>query len=319
MIELFFCVLLTIGCLTLFSNEIRAYFRSALSLIKIRLAPYRDDAGDGSVARDHFKEKFPEHIRLLLQTAFSMGTKKSVRAFLILSAAAGAAVMLLIAGRISWLLTVGAACMGCMLPYLFLRCFVQGKQVSGSREGEVLVTELLNNYKIHYYNMVHAVEQTAMSLEEAPYSRRLLLNLSRGLNKASGDREMQDLLKEFQFSLGTSWAGILTMDIYLSCSSGIRVSESMSDLALSLKRAREVEEYLHRENNEVRLILKYLMPASFVLLTVGGIHFFDLSFGEWIKYQFGTSAGIAWMLVTVILYMAAVGIYLLLSVRKFDL
>ncbi len=318
MTEFIFLVLLSVGLAVLFLPELRDLKRTGAVYLKKRIAEFRNDDWE-NLRRERFHEKILEHLRLLLQAAFSMGTRKSVKVFIILSGISGAGAFLMTAGRISFLLVLPVTGTGLLLPYLFLRCIVQGKQVAGSQEGEILVTELLNHYKIHYCNMIHAVEQTALTMEGAPYCRRLLFNLSRGLNKISGEMELRQLLDEFQMSLGTFWAGILSANIFLACDSGIDVTESLSDLAQSMKRARNVEEFLHRENNEVRIILKYLVPGSWLLLTVGGIFFFGLSAEEWFHYQFRTDAGAAWFLLTLLVYAAAVGLYLLFSVRKFDL
>jgi len=318
MTEFVFLVLLFVGVTVLFLPELRDLKRIVSVYMRKRIGEFRNDDWE-NLRRERFREKILEHLRLLLQAGFSMGTRKSVHVFLILSGLCGAGFFLVTAGRISLLLVLPVTGVGFLLPYLFLRCIVQGKQVAGSQEGEIMVTELLNHYKIHYCNMIHAVEQTALTMEGAPYCRRLLFNLSRGLNKISGEMELRQLLDEFQMSLGTFWAGILSANIFLACDSGIDVTESLSDLAQSMKRARNVEEFLHRENNEVRIILKYLVPGSWLVLTIGGIFFFGLSAEEWFYYQFRTDAGTAWFSLTLLVYAAAVGMYLLFSVRKFDL
>ena len=62
---------------------------------------------------------------------------------------------------------LGFLCAG-LAPYLLVRTRLQNKQVDVSREGEQLLTELLNNYRICRFNMREAVERTALSIEEAP-------------------------------------------------------------------------------------------------------------------------------------------------------
>lgn len=319
MMELFFFLLLTAGLLILYAPEIQDIRRLFIFSLKKWVAGFYSGEIQEHLKGERYREQFMEHIRLLLQTGLSLGTCKSVRMFLFLSGLLGVAAFFMTVGRIAVCLTVISSGAGVLMPYLFLRCIVQGKQVAGSQEGEILVTELLNNYKIHHCNMVHAVEQTAIMMEDAPFSRTLLFNLSRGLNRVSDEEEMKRLLHEFQFSLGTSWAGILAMNLYLACYSGMQVTDSLSDLARSMERARQLEEFLHRENNEVRMILKYLIPGSFLLLTVSGVHFFGLSPSEWFYNQFRTDAGIAWLSVTLLLYLTASGTYLLFSIRKFDL
>ena len=54
-------------------------------------------------------------------------------------------------------------------------------------------------------------------------------------------------------------------------------------------------------------------------MTAGGIHFFGLTTEEYLQYQFGTGPGLTWLLLTLVAYIAAIAVYLLLSKRKFDL
>lgn len=317
--EVFFFLLLTAGIAVLKLPDVK----DGVRLIRCGMQRWRqkfvneEEWQSGSLQR--FRHPAAEHVRRLLQIALSMGTKKSVRFFFGLSGVLGAVSFLMTVQRISPGGAAAAGLMGGMLPYLGLRCMIQGRQVAGSHEGEILVTEILNNYKINYCNMVRAIEVTAMTMEGAPYSRKLLFNLSRGLNRVSGGGQLKLLLEEFRDAMGTSWADILADNIYLACSSGIRVTESLSDLAKSMEQVRKIEEFSRRENNEARAILRYLLPLGSILMTAGGIHFFGLTPSQWFHYQFQTETGIIWFLMWLLTWVTAAGVHLLLSNRKFDL
>ena len=317
--ERFFFFLLTAGVIILKLPELKDCIRLCRHYLQNWRMKFvnEEEWKDGNGERFH--NPVPEHIRRLLQVTLSMGTKKSVYYFYGISAGMGTAVFLLTVRRLALLGAILACIMGLLLPYLGLRCLIQGRQVAGSHEGEILVTEILNNYKINYCNMVRAVEVTAMTIEGAPYSRKLLFNLSRGLNRVAGSSELKLLLEEFRFAMGTSWADILADDIYLACQSGIRVTESLSDLTKSMEQVRKIEEFSRRENNEARTILRYLIPLGSVVMTAGGIYFFGLTPGQWFYYQFQTETGIVWFLMWLLTWMTAAGVHLLLTNRKFDL
>ena len=319
MIESILFILLAAGIIVLKFRDLQLLVYAFGKRISSLKKGFINDEEWQTGRKERFQERVPEHVRRLLQLAFSMGTKKSVRTFFILSLFLGGSVFFLFLGKTSILTASAAAFLGTLIPYLGLRVLVQGRQVTGSHEGEILVTEILNNYKIHYCNMTRAIEATAMTLEGAPYSRRLLFNLSRGLNKVSGTAELKVLLEEFRFGMGTSWAGILSTNIYLACSSGIRVTRSLSDLARSMEQARQIEEFSQRENNEARAILYYLVPFGSLFMTAAGIHFFGLTAEDWFYYQFQTTGGITWFVLWLLVYLSAVGVHLLLSNRKFDL
>lgn len=317
--EIFFFFLLTAGIIVWKMPELR----DGIRLIRHSMRRWKqkfineEEWQNGSLQR--FRHPAAEHVRKLLQVTLSMGTKKSVHSFFLLSGGLGAAAFLLTVRRLTVFGAASAGMMGGILPYLGLRCMIQGRQVAGSHEGEILVTEILNNYKINYCNMVRAIEVTAMTMEGAPYSRKLLFNLSRGLNRVSGSSELKLLLEDFRYAIGTSWADILADNIYLSCHSGLRVTESLSDLAKSMEQVRQIEEFSRREHHEARAILRYLIPFGSILMTAGGIHFFGLTPEQWFHYQFQTEVGIIWFLMWILTWMTAAGVHLLLSNRKFDL
>lgn len=312
-------LLLAAGIAAAALPELEDLIRILLHRTRTWIRRFQNEEDWLSVRREQYVEKVPEHIRKLLQMTFSMGTRQSVRAFFLVSAALAGVTVFFAARWVSLFLAVLAAVCSGSIPYLVLRCIVQERRVEGSKEGEVLVTEILNYYKICYCNMQEAVEAAALHMEGAPYCRQLLLNLSRGLQKTSSASEVKDLMEEFRFSIGTSWASILATDMYLACASGLKVTDSLADLAASMRQARKLEEMNRRENNEAGVILKYLVPAGGLLMTAGGIHFFGLTTEEYLQYQFGTGPGLTWLLLTLVAYIAAIAVYLLLSKRKFDL
>ena len=167
--------------------------------------------------------------------------------------------------------------------------------------------------------MQQAIEVTARVIEEAPNSRKLLFNLSRGLNTAGDGDRISRLLNEFRMSLNTSWGNILTNNMYFALVSGMEVTEALSDLAETIKRARKVDEYARRENNEAGLILKYLVPVSYFLTAAGGIGYFGLTPEKFLHYQFGTEVGLTWFTVSSVIYGAGLLLNGWLTRTKLDL
>ena len=259
-----------------------------------------------------------EHIRLLLQITLGMGTDRSIKAFVVVSFVPVALLSVFLIGRIPGRLVAAASFCGGLLPYALLRLRLQKIRVESSREGEILITELLENYKIKYCNMQQAIEATAASIEEAPNSRRILFNLARGLNTAEKSR-IGSLLKEFRLSINTSWGNILASNMGFALTSGVEVTEALTDLADTVKRARRVDEFARRENNEAAMILKYLAPAAYFFTVAGAIKFFGLSPEKFFYYQFRTEAGLTWFTISLIIYVAGVMLNACLSSTKLDL
>ncbi len=280
------------------------------------LGPWLDEMSKGYVKK--YENILTEHIKTLLRVTMGKGNDSAFRIFLFLSASPGIVVFALLSGKIAAPLCFAAVSFAIMLPYAMLRVKLQFIRVESSREGEILITELLENYKIHYFNMQRAIEASAADMEEAPNCRRLLFHLSKGINSARSNEDLKRILDEFRLSINTSWSEILATNMYFALSSGIEVTNALADLAGSVEMARKINEYARRENNEAKLMLKYLAPICYALTAIGGIAFFDLSWKKFFTYQFQTTAGLTWFVLSVILYISGIIVFAYISRGKLD-
>ena len=244
-------------------------------------------------------DEFVTHIKVLIKVSIGKEGRRWLRIFFGLSIGLFVLTILLLSGRVSSMLALLSGLFLGTLPYIALRLKLKVLQVESSREGEILVTELLENYKIHYFNMQRAIEQCADGLEEAPNCRRLL--------------------DEFRFSINTSWANILAVNMYFALSGGLQVTYALTDLSSAVAMARRVDEYVKRENNEAKLMLKYLAPICYVLTIAGGIAFFGLTWKKFLYYQFQTSVGLTWFVISLLLYVSGIIVYFYISRGKLDL
>jgi hypothetical protein len=192
-------------------------------------------------------------------------------------------------------------------------------RIQSSKEGERMLRELMDNYKIYYFNMKEAIDRTAMTLRDAPRSKRILTGLSRGLDRAGSERSISRLLEEFSLSINTSWSNTLKNLMYFSLVYGVRVDEGMEDLGSTLKSARMVEEYSRRENNESSLMIKYMVPVIYLMTAVSGIRIFGLGAEKFMHYQFGTEVGATWFTILAVIYIISYIVNLFLSENKLDL
>lgn len=321
MAELFLLILLGAGMTVILWDIIGETWKLLKETASNWMEGFREETAvkkTGKTGNEGSENMIYDHIRLLLRITLGMGADRSVKAFALVSAVPAAAVLFMLFGRISFYLALTAGIVTGFLPYGLLRLRLQKIRVDSSREGEILITELLENYKIYYCNMQRAIEVSAATIEEAPNSRRLLFNLARGLNIAEKNR-IGFLLREFRMSINTSWGNILTSNMGFALTAGVEVTEALTDLADTVKRARRVDEFARRENNEAAMMLKYLAPAAYMLTAAGGIGFFGLSPEKFLYYQFGTEAGLTWFTISLIIYVAGVMLNGCISRPKLDL
>lgn len=264
-------------------------------------------------------DDFIETVRRMLQVTMGFKSRKAVYGLIAISAVSGVLTFMLLRIRIPVFLAYFASIFTFSIPILMLLCRLQTIRIENSKEGDIMVTDLIDNYKMNYFNMHQAIEVTAITIKEAPNSRKLLFNLSKGLNTASGGEEIRQLLKDFRFAIGTSWSGVMADNMYFALVSGIRVTDAMEDLKRTIEKARKVEEFSRRENNEGRLILKYMAPGCYLLTIAAAVNYFGLSLKEFLAYQFMTEAGMVWFTIALLTYGAGIVAKIFLSKNKLDI
>lgn len=180
MIEVCMITVLLIGICIAFFDEIKEIFSLIKKKIKkIKKGFIREEIiSESEITGEKNIDKIWTHVKVLLQVTIGTGTDKGVKVFLIISSILSLFVFTLLVGKISLRLTAASALIMLFFPYCLLRVKLEQLRTDSSREGEVLITELLENYKINYYNMLLAIEMSAKTIEEAPNSKRLLFNCS---------------------------------------------------------------------------------------------------------------------------------------------
>ncbi|MBR5129368.1 MAG: hypothetical protein IKU67_04890 [Firmicutes bacterium] len=254
-----------------------------------------------------------------IKAVFGRDSRFLIYGFWVICILLGTVTFVLLSKLVSALILFLASVTAGVFPYLILTAKVQTMRISTSKEASILVVELLDNYKINYYNMQQAIEITAATIQEAPNSKRLLFNLSKGLNRASTKEEIRELLSAFRYAIGTSWAVVLVDNIYFALLAGARVEVALEDLIKTIEAAEELEERIKRENNEATLILRYFVPLCYVFSIIGGIKFFEITFEEFIRYQFHTSLGVGWFTFIVFSYVISMFLRFFLTNNKLDL
>ncbi len=187
-------------------------------------------------------------------------------------------------------------------PYVLCYAVLQQKRSARSKEGDLLVHELYNNYKIFNYNMGEAIGATAVTLENAPLSRALMTDLSKQLQLSSAEEDFSRYLETFRYSVGTTWGNVLAANIHFAMYRGIRVDEGLGDLSGAMMKSREVDEYKKRGNGEASMMLKYMVPVCYAFTVIGACGYFDFTLREFFTAQFFTGAGFRLFTVMIMIY-----------------
>ncbi len=313
-IYLSICAVFILGLFLLFSRSFAELYRSLGAKLRLRElkrlmgevpegGELRGTAGLSSMVELAFGVKRENSGPLFI--ALSLGLALTVFVLLIFSYGAGLAIWGFIATALS--------------PYLVLRTRLRNLQVDMSREGEQLLTELLNNYRIEGYNMGEAVERTALTIEDAPLSKRMLLDLSRQMNAASGEAELKKAIERFRLALSTSWGDLLAANLEFAAVDGIIVTESLRDLVENIGNARRLLEQTKRENSDSGMILKVLFPVMCALIYLGATAAFGLTPAQFARNQFATRTGMGWFISLVFSYLLSLLASAFIARRKMDI
>ncbi len=204
------------------------------------------------------------------------------------------------------------------MPYLILRLKLHRQRVEMSTKGEVFINEIINNYRLCQCNIGEALDMSANNLSQEGHISTLLRELSHRLRTALTGSDAIGALKLFTYAIGTNWSKIFAINLIYAHEEGRDISMGLRELRLAIVESKKVARYSRRENNDSRLLIKFLGPTAYVLTVFCALFYFDFSIVKFIKYQFFTHIGLKWMMIMIVTYAMALIIYLFISEEKCD-
>ncbi len=203
------------------------------------------------------------------------------------------------------------------LPWIFLFVRLETKRRKGSREGTVLVAELLRRYRIAGRNVTAAIEET-VSVPELRVTGRLLYRLLLMLRDAKGSDSIRKATDDFAYGLGTNWGRMLSYDIAIAAESGRDIAPALEDILIQLRDAEKLAEERKRVNGETARIVNFFLPVLYPASLLMMRRAMDMSWETILRNQFGTSQGVLLFLSVCVLWAMNVLLLSLVTGRKFD-
>ncbi len=204
-------------------------------------------------------------------------------------------------------------------PLVFLRVQLYTIRIESSYEGEFLISELLNQYRINHFNMIEAMDQTVIHLKNTPRTRSLLFSMSLRLKAYRNEGHLDEILSAFNYLVDTQWSRMLTNNIRLSVHEGLNVSSGLLDIQNELRRAKESYEKGERSATEGFAMVKFLIPILYALTVFLAVRLFGFTVSKFIRYQFFTTSGLKLIVICSALYLLNLVIMVLFKRRKFDI
>lgn len=263
--------------------------------------------------------KLIKHIVVLITIVQDKKKKSHVYTFFILSIAFLVLAFLVLYKQISLISTLVLSVMSGLLPYAYLQIRLRNIRVSSSYEAEGLITEIINQYKINYFNMIEAIDKTIPFLKDYPYVKKSVTRLSMSIKDHKGEEELNEALREFTYSIGTEWAVMLSNNIYLAVTDGYKVVEALEDIQSELKDAKKALEDGKRNNNEGFAIVKFLVPILYFGTIYIAVTHFNFTIVKFYNYQVKTAIGVKFFLIIIVLYLFCVITIIFHKRQKFDI
>ncbi|WP_010277388.1 hypothetical protein [Paenibacillus senegalensis] len=257
------------------------------------------------------------HIRKMLTVTLQLRSLRAVLTFYLISV-----LLMVMTFLFCWELglrpsfVTGAAIFFGTLPYLLLRIRLYAIRIGSSYEGDVLVTELISQYKINYLNMVEAIDATIPRLPPDLLTRKALMRLSMQLKENGGQEDVNEAIMEFTYAINTNWANLLGTNLYLAIVDQDQVIESLEDILDELVNLRKLNEAGKQENAEAYFMIVYFVPLLFVASIVSMFVFMNMPLAQWIDYQFKHPLGLQSFILCIILLFANGALYLYTKNRK---
>lgn len=205
------------------------------------------------------------------------------------------------------------------LPAGVLYVRLQKLRIHSSYEGDVLIHEFTNQYKIQHRNIIEALEQTAVNIPEAPLTAAGVIRLCHRLREVRSDQEIDEAFDEFVYQIDTSWAKKFALSLSAGLKARVVLDESLIDLADELAKARKILEQNKRVNNESDVIITYFTVPLYLGCMCFGSSYMGSSPKEAFHNQFMTTSGMKYFAFMLMSYAISIVIMTLFHNQKMDL
>jgi Flp pilus assembly protein TadB len=255
-------------------------------------------------------------LRQSLQMA--LGCPVSPASFLALTALIFLIVLLIGAHVLGLITALIISLFSASAPGLILWIRLSLVRKKGSYEGELLMGELLREYRIRDFNIYEALEMVSKSTADLKVTTRLIGRLLYNLRTLGNPSEIKEAAEGFAESMKTNWSKMLAHDIYLAAAEGTNVSFALEDILIQLREARTAVEERKRLNSESMRMVFYMVPLIYILTMFMAVRFLDIHVNTLLINQFGTPTGLIFFFFIVFMALSNMALIQFFTNQTFD-
>ncbi|WP_206457887.1 hypothetical protein [Anaerovorax sp. IOR16] len=204
------------------------------------------------------------------------------------------------------------------IPYGYIRTKLYVIQVNASFEGEMLIDELLNQYKICDHNIYAALDACVKELKPDTLSKRATLQLAIRIKTFEKEGELREALKDFIANWNTIWARMIADNIYNAVWEQVDVLHGLENILDECKGISKKIEKDKREGLVSDVVVKVLCPLFFCILIWMAKSMVSYSWQTMLQYEFVEKKGLMIFSMIVLLSGFNVIIFPVLGKRKYD-
>lgn len=269
--------------------------------------------------RETNKSKGIKHLGMLLSVTLNNKTPYAIYTFILVSTTLFILTIIFMFNSGNQLfINLLFAFVVAVIPYLILRVKLHNIRINSSYEANALITELNNQYKINFLNMIEAIDHTIPRLNKQPYSKKALTRFSLAIKQYRNSSELEEIIKEFNYSIDTAWSMLLATNLFLSIEYGDDVRESLDDIIEDLKDLKNISEKNKQYNHESFMIIKYIAPATYIFSVLAMFYIFGFNINKFIDYQFNNPMGLKFFILVIFFIAINYLIYFLIRKPKND-
>lgn len=203
-------------------------------------------------------------------------------------------------------------------PYLILRIKFEGIRMKSSFEGEMLISNFLNQYRIVNFNVCEALEKLLEESKNTKASNPFILKMLLELRNTGNAREIKNAVNRFANVINTNWSRMFAYNIQLAVERGINVSLAIEDILMQLRDARTIFEERKRLNSETIRIVVYMIPFLYVFTIVISLKYIGISLKAFLENQLFTKEGFLFFTVSGVMFLMNIALMEIVSRQKFD-
>ncbi|QAT43181.1 hypothetical protein [Aminipila luticellarii] len=205
-----------------------------------------------------------------------------------------------------------------LAPYLILRIRFEGIRRKSSFEGEMLIGNFLNQYRIANFNVYEALEKLLQESKNTRSSNSFVLKMLLELRNAGNQKEIKQASDKFAKVINTNWSRMFAYNIRLAAEKGIDVSVAIEDILVQLRDARVLLEERKRLNSEAIRIVVYMIPLLYVFTVVISLKYIGISMKNYLQNQLFTKEGFLFFTLSSMMFLMNIAIIEIISRQKFD-